>query len=466
MKRALATAALVCASSLARAHGGLPISQHILRQNGGDQMFVPVVFWGLWVSQPDGRWKWICEEMINQNRTRRFALSTDGAFYTTDIKGLTLSTDHGCTWRPATGDIANLHTTDVDVDPVDGATAYATTGDRGTLLPDGGTVPAANAVWATHDHGATWTALPGLASQSSRLFASVRVAPSSSLILYATSNEPMAPNSPALHRSVDGGTNFSTAPLTYVLDGVAPHTLELLAVDPRNSDVVWARAIAEVPQGSTSVTRHGLIRSSDGGATWSELYKIDATNDASGAPNRGVDGVAFDTAKQRTYVATRTGLLAGSDDGSATVPVLATSGTLQQTQCVDVHGGAVYACSSQFQPDNAAIARSTDDGQSFTSVLNYVDTVGPVDCPAGTPVGDLCPQYWYMYGAQLGISFDGGTGGNDAGMMMKSGGCGCSIGAARSIVGSAVGGAAAATLLLALALRIAARSGGRARRRD
>jgi hypothetical protein len=128
-----------------------------------------------------------------------------------------------------------------------------------------------------------------------------------------------------------------------------------------------------------------------------------------------------------------------------------------------VHGGAVYACSSQFQPDFAAIARSSDNGQSFSSVLNYVDTVGPVDCPAGTPVGDLCPSYWYMYGAQLGISFDGGVGNNDGGTMMpKPGGCSCSLGAA----GSAFGGLAFASLLLALALRTVARSGGRARRRD
>ena len=462
MRRALAAAAILCASSLARAHGGLPISQHILRQAGGDQMFVPVVFWGLWVSQPDGRWKWICEELINQNRTRRFALSTDGTFYTTDIKGLTLSTDHGCTWTQAMGNIAALHTTDVDADPVDGATAYAATGDGGTITPDGGEIPATNGVFVTHDHGATWTPLAGLSAQSTRLFTSVRVAPSSGQILYTTSNEQQSPYSPALHRSADGGATFSTTPLSYMLDGVAPHTIELLAVDPRNSDVVWARAIAEVPEGATSVTRHGLIRSSDGGMTWSELAKIDATNDASGAPNRGIDDVAFDTAQKRTYVATRTGLLAGSDDGSATVPALTASGTLQQTQCVDVHDGALYVCSSQFQPDNAAIARSTDNGQTFSSVLNYVDTVGPVDCPAGTPVGDLCPQYWYMYGAQLGISFDGGTSGNDAGMMMKGGGCGCSIGA----VESAVGGAAFASLLLALLLRTVARSGGRARRRD
>ncbi len=462
MRRGAVAAVVLLASSLASAHGGLPISQRIIRQNGGDQMFVPVVFWGLWVSQPDGRWKWICEEMINQNRTRRFALSTDGTFYTTDLKGLTQSTDHGCTWKPAAGDISALHTTDVDVDPVDGATAYAATGDGGSVLPDGGVLPAANSVYATHDHGTTWTPLAGLASLTDRLFTSVRVAPSTGLILYVTSNQQAAPFSPTLYRSTDAGASFSTSPLAYVLDGVAPHTLEVLAIDPRSADVVWARAIAQVTEGGTSVERHALLRSSDGGNSWSEMYKLDATDDANGAPTRGIDGVAFDVAQKRVYVATRTGLLAASDDGSATVPTLAAAGTLAQTQCVDVHGGALYVCSSQFPPDNAAIARSTDNAQTFTSVLNYVDTLGPVDCPAGTPVGDQCPSYWYMYGAQLGISFDGGTGGGDGGMTtMHGGGCGCSVGA----VESAVGGAAFATLLVVLMVRTVARSGGRARRR-
>ena len=459
MRRALAATTLLLASSLAQAHGGLPVSQHILRQNGGDQMFVPVVFWGLWVSQPDGRWKWICEELINQNRYRKFALSTDGAFYTTDIKGLTQSRDNGCTWTAATGAISMLHTTDVDVDPVDGATAYASVGDGGTVLPDGGIVPAANSVFVTHDHGATWTPLSTLATD--RLYASVRVAPSSAQTVYATSNVPTTPFQCTTHRSINGGAAFTDAPLNYMLDATEPHALELLAIDPRSADVLWARATAEVPTGATSVTRHALLRSTDGGTTWSEMYKLDAVMEASGQ-TRGIDGVAFDVAAKRVYVATRTGLLSGSDDGSATVPTLAPTGTLSQTQCVDVHGGALNVCSSQFPPDNAAIAQSIDNGQSFHSILNYVDTVGPVDCPAGTPVGDLCPSYWYMYGAQLGITFDGGTGGGpDAGMMPPKGGCGCTVGA----VESAAGGVAFAGLLLALLIRTVARSGGRARRR-
>lgn len=464
MKRALAATTLLLLPSLALAHGGLPVSQAILRQNDGDQMFVPVVYWGVWVSQPDGRWKWICEELINQNRSRKFALSADGAFYTTDTKGLTQSIDHGCTWKPATGDIASLHTTDVVVDPTDGATAWAATGDGGTVLPDGGVIAPSNAIYVTHDHGATWTALTGLAAQASRLFQSVRAARlSTTLTLYATSAAQSSPFSPTIHRSIDEGTTFSSTPLTYMLDGVEPHAFELLAVDPRNSDVVWARAVAEVPVGTSSVTRHALLRSSDGGMTWSELFKMDATTEASGQ-TRGIDGVAFDTANKRTYVATHApGVLVGSDDGSATAPTLAPTGNLDQAQCVDVHAGAVYACSSQFQPDFAAIARSTDNGATFSSVLNYVDTVGPVDCPAGTPVGDLCPSYWYMYGAQLGISFDAGVGSDDMGTAKPPGhGCSCTIGAARS----AAGGLAFACLLMALLLRTVARSGGRAQRRD
>jgi hypothetical protein len=463
VSRAAAAAALLACALVpagAHAHGGLPVSQHILRAAGSDQMYVPVDFWGLWVSQPDGRWKWICEEVINTNRSRKFVLSADGSFYVTDVKGLETSTDHGCTWSKVTGDLAGLHTTDADVDPVDGATAWVATGDGGTIDGDGTLIPASNAVYVTHDHGASWTPLAGLPTD--RLFTSIRYAASDRL--YVTSNAQSAPYAPTLHAGQSGA--FTSTPLAYQLDGADPHALELIAVDPRDPSIVWARAIAVVPQGSSSTTRQALLRSSDAGMTWSELYKLDVATASSGE-SFGIDDVAFDVANKKVYVATRTGLLAGDDAGTTTVPTLAATGTLSQTQCVDVHNGAIYACSSQFQPDNAAVARSTDGAKTFSSVLNYVDTLGPVECPAGTPVGDLCPSYWYMYGAQLGISFDGGTGGgNDAGTMKPPGGCGCSIGGAASATG---GVAAALLLLLAVGWRLSARtnakSGGRARRR-
>ena len=428
-------------------------------------MFVPVVFWGLWVSQPNGQWKWICEEMINTNRFRKFALSTDGAFYTTDIKGLTQSTDHGCTWTPATGDIANLHTTDVDVDPVDGATAYVSTGDGGTVTDDGGDrSPPSTPSIVTHDHGATWTPLAGLATDSMRLFQQrarrPRLPPRSST---STSNNADAalldrrctarptaarasplPSSPT-SSTASTRTRSSSSPsirATPTSSGRAPPPRFPKAAPPSTASRSCALPTAAPP--GPSSTR---------------------STPSPNPPARPAASTASPSTSpaQRVYVATRTGLVAGSDDGgTTTTPTLAATGTLSQSQCVDVHGGGVYVCSSQFPPDNAAIAElDRQRRQTFHSVLNYVDTLGPVDCPAGTPVGDLCPSYWYMYGAQLGISFDGGTPG-DAGMMMTPHGCGCSVGA----VESAVGGLGFAALLLALGFRTVARSEGRARRRD
>jgi hypothetical protein len=456
--RALVISCLLGCAATAHAHGGLPVSQKILRQANGDTMYIPVVYWGLWVGKAGGPWTWICEELINNYRFRRFALATDGVFYTTNQQGITLSTDHGCTWVNASGAIAQLHTTDVDVDPVDGLTAYVSTGDGGTVTADGGIIPASNAVFVTHDHGQNWTPLTGL-TNSARLYQSVRVAPSSPSRLYVTSAAPMSPFSVSAHRSSDSGATFTDLPLAYQLDGNAPHLFEVMTIDPRNPDVVYARAVADVEADMVELLRHALLRSVDGGATWTELLKIDGVTEPSGQ-TRGIDGVAIDTAKGIVYVATDSGLYSGSDaTGGAPTITLAPTGPLMQTQCVDVHGGALYACASQFV-DHAAIAQSLDGAHTFKSVMNYVDTVGPVDCPVSTPVGAQCPAYWYMYGSQLGISFDAGAP-PDAGLPKHASGCQYTVGG----TSSALGGALLALLLLGLAVRTGASSAARARRR-
>jgi MYXO-CTERM domain-containing protein len=94
-------------------------------------------------------------------------------------------------------------------------------------------------------------------------------------------------------------------------------------------------------------------------------------------------------------------------------------------------------------PDNAAIARSDDGAKTFAKVFQFADTLGPFDCPKGTPVGDECPFYWETYGSQLGISFDGGA--SDGGITPPPPGCSCQLGAAP----------AAAGLVFALALPLA-----------
>lgn len=464
MKGTLAAILVVASGSVAFAHGGLPVTQRILRQNDGDTMYVPVVYWGVWVGGPGQPWKWICEEEINTNRNRRMVLSTDGTFYTTDIRGLTISTDKGCTWKPFLGELAGHLVTDVAVDPQDGATAFATSGDSGVQSADGGTQPPDNGLWVTHDHGATFTRAPGLATLTGRMFQSVRVGGAESptaQTIYVTSVAPGSTFDPEVHRSDDGGATFTTSPFSYQLLGIVPHTIEVMAVDPRDPKVVYLRAFVSTVNDAGEIDKQALLRSTDGGATFTELLNQDGVLTPSGQ-SHGIDGVAIDTAHGQVLVATSNGLLAGADPGDAPQVTLMPKSKLTQTQCVDVHQGKVYACSSDYMPDFAALAESDDGAQSFHSILQYVNTVGPVDCPASTPVGAMCPLYWEMYGSQLGIDFtDGGVPILDGGTGPHPGarGCGCELGARSPAV------PAGALLLLGL-LFLAAAARKRSLRRN
>lgn len=452
MRRAAVALALLLGAGDAGAHGGLPVSLRVLRQGDGATMYVPVVFWGIWVGSEGQPWRWICEEAINDHRFRRYALSPSGIFYATDARGLDVSRDAGCTWGEVTGEIATRRLTDVATDPADGAVAYAASADSGEPLADGGAGPADNAVWVTRDAGASFTRLAGLAQDAARFFHSVRVAPSDARTIYVASTQPAPDYQPALHVSTDGGETFTRHPITLTVDGTVPHSLDILAVDPRVPGIVYVRLFAA----AAGTARQLLARSTDGGATFTEVLRVDGASSPSGY-TRGIDGVAVDPTRGRVLVATSKGLYAGDDPGGAASVTLAPVGNLSQAQCVDVRNGVVYACSTNYMPDFAALARSEDGAQTFSSILKYVDTVGPVECPAGTTVANVCPDIWRMYGSQLGIAFDGGAP-DGGGPGPAPGGCGCNV-AGRGAGWSAL--ALALALFAALGLR--SRGSSRAR---
>jgi hypothetical protein len=406
----------------ASAHGGLPVSQYVLSQSGDPRLYVPVVYWGLWIGDGKGPWTWICEEEINTNRNRRFAVSADGTFYVTDVNGLELSGDRGCTWTPFSGaPLKDMHTSDIDVDPVDGATAYVTTDSGATPNADGGVDPPANGVYVTHDHGTTFVRAAALAAYAAREFSSVRVAPSDPHRIYVTSGLGAVPL--MLHVSTDSGASYTARPIAATVDGAAPYKAEILAVDPRAPDVLYLRLSAIV--GGTN--KHALLRTIDAGVSVAQLAELEVITAPSGM-TRGIDGVAVDVGRGRVFVATAGGVLAGDDPGGAPSVTLTKTGNLSQAQCVAVRGGSLYACSSAFSPDFAALARSDDGGQTFVPVLEYADTKGVVDyCAKGTPVADKCPDYWRTYGAQLGVNFSGDAGVDGGGG--PGGSCQCHLGA-------------------------------------
>jgi hypothetical protein len=366
-------------------------------------------------------------------------------FVTNDTRGLQVSTDGGCTWGHVTGELAPLRMADVAADPVDGATAYAVSDDGGSTDGDGAVKLASNGLFITHDHGQTFARAAGLAAPlDQRLFHSVKLAPSDAMTVYVTSTQNGIPFAPMVHASPDGGATFSSLPLSYQLDGQTPYSLEVMAIDPRDKRVIYVRVFAAIPDvDAGTIPREALLRSIDGGATFTEIWKMNGIVNPSSGLSRGIDGVAVDPMRGLVLVATATGLLSGADPGSAASVTLAATGGLSQAQCVEAHGATIFACASNYAPDNAALAQSADGAHMFSSVMQYVDTVGPIDCPAGTPVGDVCPMVWQMYatGLGIGVAVDGGA---DGGAPHPHPGCSCALGAA--------GGGAGFALAIALAL--------------
>ncbi len=408
--------ALLLAAGTASAHGGLPISEAIVPRDG--LLVVPTKYWGVFLGNETTPWRWICEEAINKKQDRRWTLTGDGTYHVTDYAGVTSSRDGGCTWVGATGELAKRFASAVVADPVDGKRAWATTGE-GSAVPW-------NALFTTTDDGVTWT--PVL--QEDEYLRGVALSSDGQTLYVTGAARAMGPVTVNLHVSTDGGKNFTDSPLDYqfdVGDGglLTPSQVEPIAVDPADPSVAYLRVIVD--------PERILLRAEQHGAKVTEILRVEGD----------IGGLAFDPARGTLLVATQKGLYRATGGGA-----LAPAGNLTQSQCVIVEGKAVYACGWNYAPDFAAIARSDDGGDHFTSIFQYAQTVGPVtSCPASTPVGQVCPGVWSMYAAQLGIDV-----GNDMGVVQMpppATGCSCDVG---SGAGTKTGTGTGAMVLLAIAL--------------
>jgi hypothetical protein len=426
----------------ADAHGGLPITLRILRVPGSDTMYVPVHYWGIWVGKKGGPWRWICEEAINAERFRRYAVSADGTYYATNTKGLSFSRQDGCEWPAATGELATLTTKDVATDPVDGKTAWVAAGSEAIANVDGSRTPQANGLFVTHDHGDSFARAAGIGT-TGRTIDSVRVAPTDGKVVYATSTNFEPPFDHLIHRSLDGGATFASADLSSVTGQGTLATLEVMAVDPRDPSVIFARANV----GSGDATMQLLLRVANAGDAGQSAVLIHAVPVASLSGNyaSGINDLAFDLAHDTIFVATGTGLLRGS---FTSLPIaLSPLGTLSQAQCVDVAGDELSACSWAYSPDFAALAAGSVTGTTLTPFFQFQDTTGPIECPAGTGVQNVCPDVWATYAFQLGIgeSDDLGVDAASDGGQPGGGACECAMGR-----GSAGGAGAALAIALGL----------------
>lgn len=172
---------------------------------------------------------------------------------------------------------------------IDGVTGYAeATAGRVTAIAADPKDPstlyigsAGGGVWKTTDGGITWTALTDF--MPSLFIGAVAVAPSKPQVIYAGSGE--ANNGPSklranryniysgrgIFKSTDSGATWTQlgADLFY------RRTFSKIAVQPDNSNIVYAAVGAVASEGLAGNT--GVWKSTDGGATWTNLTKSIST---------------------------------------------------------------------------------------------------------------------------------------------------------------------------------------------
>jgi photosystem II stability/assembly factor-like uncharacterized protein len=192
--------------------------------------------------------------------------------------GLWKTTDGGTTWEPVTdGKIGSATIGAVEVCQSNPDVLYLGTGE--TQLR--GNIQAGDGVYKSTDAGKTWTHV-GL--RAARNIGRIRIHPTNCDVAYAAAFGEYSGPSPerGIYRTTDGGTTW-----TRVLHRDERTGGVDISIDPNNPDVVFA-ALWEAWRNqwgmSSGGAGSGLFRSSDGGATWTELTR------KAGMPAEGLIG--------------------------------------------------------------------------------------------------------------------------------------------------------------------------------
>lgn len=381
------------AAPLAHAHGGFAETHAFTWRRGHPEQQWMGFTQGALVSGDSGRsWRWVCAEAMGYGgwMPERFVWRAEGTVLAATGTALLRSRDAGCTWSTAPG-FEEAWVTGLAEHPTDDAVFYLSTGRPSRQ----------NALYRSDDGGETWAAT-GLEREA--VFSSVRVAPSRPERLYVAGSKGYAPY---VFRSDDAGGTWAEWPLG--LEGA--YDLKLMAVSPVRPDVLWARVSSLDASG---LPRQRVLRSEDGGRTFAVVFEPD---DLLVNLDVSADG-------QTVWVATYNHVFR-SRGGEPFTRLEQPNGNA----CVTRAGGELYTCGSTWAND-WELARSADEGSTWTPVFSLRELQGVQQCPAGTPVQTLCSPRWPQLAEQLGVTSSqpgpGDAGVPDAGgsAPTKSGGCG------------------------------------------
>lgn len=373
---------LLLASATAMANGRPPTTNGVFFAPGDNKTIYVRTTFGLLVSHDDGcTFDWICEQDVGYagQFDPKYRVAKDGAIFASTFTGLRVSRDAGCNFSTITNGIPAMWIDALDIGS-DGA-IWAATAESG--MP--------NDIYKSSDNGMTF-APTGMQSPTI-WWKSVVAAPSDPDHVYVTGYQVAGTLAdggmmqPAAHfvATTDGGKHWAESPLTGVMYGPTPIVYAMAAQPDEPTHVMMMSTGANPPQGDR------LYRTTDGGLTFTEVL---ATTD----PIRDV------VYRDATHViaATIAGGSFESTDGGATFAQMAAP---PQLACLGQRGdGQLFGCGANWDPDNKAVARSTD-AASWSKVFRFVELNGVIpSCPTGSAEHDMCGPMWPALQQQFGAT--------------------------------------------------------------
>jgi hypothetical protein len=399
MKRSGFFAGAVLACSLfagaASANGRYPSAQLLLLDPSDPNRLWLRATYGLLTSADRGcTWHRICEAAPNYLGTEdpMFGVLADGALIGATFRGIPTTRDHGCSW--GNQDAVSGYVVDLAVQPGDARRALAMVSSGRS---NGGFT---NQIWRTTDSAVNWERLSKRGPTQPEdldpnlLLLTLDAAPSVPSRIYVTANRTTDSDAGApisqgvLLRSDDEGLTWSERPITGATGGFDPYLSVIHATDP-NKLYVRLRG----PDSSPDLVENRVVYSSDGGATWQQIFEARA--DILGfalSPdgNRLLLGLgdSRDLVMARPVDPEALGIYAASTQDHQFVRTR--SG---QIGCLTWSPDGVYFCATEYPIDRSPgfeLGLTTDEGVTAKKVMHRASIEGMVQCAQGSTTTLLC----------------------------------------------------------------------------
>jgi photosystem II stability/assembly factor-like uncharacterized protein len=277
--------------------------------------------------------------------------------------GLWKTTDGGQTWEPVTdGKIGSSSVGAVEVCQSNPDVVYIGTGESQLR----GNIQAGDGVYRSTDAGKTWTHV-GL--REARNVGRIRVHPTDCNVAYAAAFGHYSEENPerGIYKTTDGGATWTRVLYRDPRSGGVD-----ISIDPQNPEIVYA-ALWEAWRKQWGMSSggpgSGLFRSTDGGATWTELTRMPGMPATGLVGKIGVSVSAADPTRVFAIVEHDSGGVFRSDDRGDTWTRVNTERKLRQRAFYYTRIFADPVEKDRVYVLNVGFHRSDDGGQTFPTAI-------------------------------------------------------------------------------------------------